>query len=234
MSEPDVTTVPALGNIALLGELYNENTSSFLGVQLYTPESIQKVITVVPRDPPNTDLQVYASNSYTDKASTIDIGGSLSLEILSGLVSVSGSASYLHDVKANTSQDSFAMTLKMLGREERIEVGSTDLVAMTDNLKDSYAQATHYVSAIQYGGNAIISMVEITSQLTDDEKAAGSMEATLNDLGGKVSLTGSVDLNAVSEYSSLDGKFDIHVGLFPLRCHIFLILFPDVWRFHDR
>jgi hypothetical protein len=214
MSEAEVITVPALGNIALLGELYNANTSSFLGVQLYTTASIKKVTKVVPRDPPDTDLKVYASNSFTKKADMIDVKASLSLDILSGLISVSGSASYLHDVKANTSQDSFAITLKMKGREERIEVGSSDLKAMTDNLKDSYAQATHYVSAIQYGGNAVISMVEIKSKLTEDEKITGHLEAKLNDLAGKVNLNGSVDLTAKSKYASLDNKFDIHVGGF--------------------
>jgi hypothetical protein len=212
MVAPTTFTTPSLGNLVTLGELYNANSAKFLGVQLYTPESVKKSLIETKRDPPTTKLDVSYSTTFQEKSSVIDVDASLSLDILGGLVSVSGSASYLRDVKSNTSQDCFAMTLAMRGREERIEVGNTNLVALNDNLKGSYLAATHFVSAIQYGGNCVISMVEIVEKLDDEEKIAGNMKVKLSEIAGKISLDGSVDVEAKKKAAKLDNKFDIQVS----------------------
>ena len=102
MSTPVTFETTALGQAITLGELYNANKSEFYGVQLYTQDSINSSTISTARDPPFTDLSLSVTSSFQDKANLFDVKAQLTLEVLAGTVSVSGSASYLKDTKSTT------------------------------------------------------------------------------------------------------------------------------------
>ena len=211
-----MTTIysPTLGQIVLLGELYDAQNRQFLGVQLYTKASIDDVTTVIQN--PDTQLDLSMCTTFEEKATVIDIKAELSIEILSGLASVQGSAAYLNDSSSNTTQRSWAMRLNRTIQENRFEVGNSSLVVLSGVLSD-YSSATHFVSAVQIGGKAVVKMTEVTSKLTEDEKVQGHLKARLEKLQGCVNLEGAADLSLEAQFSDLDEKFDIIVrtlGLF--------------------
>jgi hypothetical protein len=215
MSDPKTFETAALGNIVALGELYNANASQFLGAQIYTQESIQDTLISIPRTPPYSDVTLSTTNTFQDKANLLDLSAELTIGILSGTITVAGSASYLRDVKSTTTHQAWIMALKMLGREDRIEAGNPDLKVIWKNI-ESYQNATHYVSAIRYGGNVVVRMLEQTSKLSEDEKISGHLKAELNNLKGSISLSGSIDLDIIKKFAKLDGKFDLQVSRVPV------------------
>ena len=107
-----------LGHAVRLGELYNQRTGQFSGVQLYSePQDKNEVVETQIK---HTDLSIRPSTTLNEKASLLDINPKLSLEILSGLVDVSGSSSYIKDTTSNAHEQAFALALKIRLKERRM------------------------------------------------------------------------------------------------------------------
>lgn len=199
---------PTLHQAVLLSELYDGQKHQFLGVQLYTQDTIGKATITTPT--PYSDLNLSMSTSFQDKANIIDIKAEISLEVLGGLVSVKGSAAYVNDAASNTTHRSWAMIFKQLDRAERLEVGNSDL-SVNSSVLNEYTNATHFISAIQYGGNMIVRMTEQTSKLTKAEKVEGALEVRLEKLKGAIDANASASAEIKSEFADLNDKFDIVV-----------------------
>lgn len=208
---PTVLDIPILGRAVCLGELYDQRSGKFLGVQLYPHDKVQETVT----DIRNTDLSVSLSTSHEEKASLLDINAQLSLEVLGGLVKVSGSASYLNDEKSNTHEYAYALALKMRLNEKRILFAEDEMGRkVLDVVKGDYIStnlATHFVSAIVYGGNYIVNLVAKQSELSKEEKVEGKLQAQFDQLKGAISLEGSVEAKIKGEFSNMNDKFDLTV-----------------------
>lgn len=203
---------PTLGHTVRLGELFDERTNQFLGVQLYREESIKYFTTVA--DVNRTDLSLSLSDSVTSKASILDVDPSLSLDVLTGLVKAKGSASYLKDSKSNSQVRSWAMALKMQTEERRLLFAENGLVHnVLRTLEETHVAngfATHIVSAVVYGGNVIIRMAE-SSREAVEEDLTRNLAVNLNNLKGLVPLTGEAAAHTKEDFSNLDNKFDLKV-----------------------
>ncbi|KAF8120260.1 hypothetical protein EV363DRAFT_146977 [Boletus edulis] len=232
-TEPTILKIPTLGHAVCLGELYDQRTGNFLGVQLYPEGNIQEKET----DIRHTELSLSLATSMEDKASLIDVNAKLSLEIACGLVKVSGSASYLNDSKSNTNEQAFALALKMRLNEKRIlfaeeELGRNVLeVAQEDYI--ATGKATHFVSAIVYGGNFIVNLVAKKSKLSKEEKVEGKLKAEFSHLKGAIKLEGEVDAKIKAEFESMNDHFnlivhgDVALEKVPINPQDVLDTFPD-------
>ena len=218
---PVVFDTPTLGRAVRLGELYDQHSGKFLGVQLYPQSKVQEVVT----DIRNTDLSVSLSTTHEEKASLLDINANLSLDVLSGLVKVSGSASYLRDEKSNTHEYAYALALKVRLSEKRIlfaedELGHNVLsVAQEDYITTNLA--THFVSAIVYGGNFIVNLVAKQSEMSKEEKIEGKLQASFDKLKGAISLEGSVEAKIKGGFKDMNDKFDLVVCACNQTCYPF-------------
>jgi len=205
---------PTLGHTIRLGELFDERTNQFLGVQLYREDSIKYFTTVA--DVNRTDLSLSLSDSVTSKASILDVDPSLSLDVLTGLVKAKGSASYLKDSKSNSQVRSWAMALKMQTEERRLLFAENGLVHnILRTLEETHVAngfATHIVSAVVYGGNVIIRMAE-SSREAVEEDLTRNLALDLNNLKGLVPLTGEAAADTKEDFSNLDNKFDLKVRI---------------------
>ncbi|KAL4071634.1 hypothetical protein V8B97DRAFT_1851253, partial [Scleroderma yunnanense] len=209
--KPSVLQRHTLGHIVRLGELFDERSNQFLGVQLYETEGNKNRVAIT--DIKHTDLTLSLSNTIKDKSNVLDIGPSLSLDVIAGLVKVSGSASYLKDTKSNSQVRSWVMALKMRMEEHRLlftEDGFDNKVV--DVIKESYIPAglaTHFVSAIVYGGNVIIGMTERSSDVIEEGNIREKLHLELDRLKGAVSLTGGVEADIKGKFENLDNVFDL-------------------------
>ena len=231
-SDPVVFKTPTLGNPVRLGELYDQRSGQFLGVQLYSEDSIQ----VAETDVKNTELTLSLSTTLEDKASLLDIYAKLTLEIMSGAVSVSGSAAYIKDTKSNTNEQAFALALKMRLNEKRIlfaeDAMGRNVLRVTSEDYIANGSATHFVSAIVYGGNAVVNLVARQSELSTEEKIEGQLEAKFNKLKGAISLEGEVKVEIKDTFKSMDDKFDVIVCVVLAQFNI--VTYPcvlDTWRY---
>ncbi|KIM63795.1 hypothetical protein SCLCIDRAFT_1213956 [Scleroderma citrinum Foug A] len=169
---------PTLGRIVRLGELFDERRNQFLGVQ----------------------LTLSLSNSVEDKSNVLDINASLALDVLGGLVPVRGSASYLRSSKTNSQKRSWAMALKMRTEEHRLLFAELDS-KVVEGVKEYFTPAaTHFVSAITYGGKIVINMTERSSDLTGDD-IGGSLELELDRLKSTISLKGDAVADVKGEFN---------------------------------
>jgi len=216
---PVVFDTPTLGRPVCLGELYDQRSNKFLGVQLYPQENIQEVVT----DVSHTSLVLSLSSSHEQKSSLLDIKAELSLDILSGLVKVAGSASYISDVKSNSHEYAYALALKMRLNERRLLFAEDslgrDVLALAEEDYIGKSLATHFVSSITYGGNYIVNMVANTSEFSKEEKIEGKLRMEFNKLKGAVSLEGSVEATIKGEFSAMNDKFDLVVCVYNLCCN---------------
>lgn len=203
---------PTLGHTVRLGELFDERTNQFLGVQLYKEDSIKYYFTIA--DVNRTDLSLSLSDSVMSKASILDIDPSLSLDVLTGLVKVKGSASYLKDSKSNSHVRSWAMALKMQTEERRLLFAENGLGHnILGPVQDTYIAdglATHFVSSVIYGGNVIIRMAESSGEAVEEDLTR-ELDLHLNNLKSPVSLTGETAADTKEDFSNLDNKFDLEV-----------------------
>ncbi|KAI6163361.1 hypothetical protein EDD17DRAFT_1569614 [Pisolithus thermaeus] len=199
---------PTLGYSVRLGELFNERTNSFLGIQLYEEKSAEVAVTNIQQ----TSLSLSSMNSLEEKASLLDIQASLSLAILGGLIKVGGSSSYLSDARSNSRLRSWTLALKVQTEEHRLLDGmqiAAGLPAAIDCI--SQQRATHFVSSIIYGSNLIMGMVEKHIEVTDEENTQGDLEFIIKQLEGVVSLSSSANAKAKARLKDLNLKFDLFV-----------------------
>ncbi|KAI5982047.1 hypothetical protein EDD15DRAFT_224132 [Pisolithus albus] len=215
-ASPTVFQRPTLGCAVRLGELFDERTSRFLGVQLYKEMSTEPPTETSSVTPLNhSDLTLSLSNSLEKKTTLLDIQANLSLEVLSGLVKVEGSASYLNNAKNNTQARSWTLVLKMRTEERRLLFAEDALsFNVLDMVKEDYIaenRATHFVSSIVYGGNLIINMTERATDVTKKESIEGKLGLELEKLKGAISLKGKAEAKIKDQFEGMDSKFDLVV-----------------------
>lgn len=213
--QPTVFDRPTLGHAVRLGELFDERTNQFLGVQLYEEETIKYYFTVT--DISQTCFSLSLSDSVLSKAGILDIDPGVALDALTGLVKVKGSASYLNDSKSNSQARSWAMALKIQTEERRLLFAENGLGHnVLGPIKDTYVAdgfATHFVSSIIYGGNVIIRMTERSREVAE-EGLTEKLHLDLHNLKNLVSLTGDAEADTREGFSSLDNKLDLEVRFF--------------------
>ncbi|KAI6113533.1 hypothetical protein EV401DRAFT_178505 [Pisolithus croceorrhizus] len=207
---PTDLQIPTLGYSVRLGELFDERTSSFLGVQLYEEKSAEVAVTSIRR----TDLTLSSTNSFEHKASLLDIQAGLSLAIIGGLVKLDESlSSYLNSAKSNSRSQSWSLALKIQTGERRLLFAQT-ATNVLDTVKEDYIsqkRATHFVSSIICGGNLIIGMTERATEATDEGNAQGELEFEIKQLGGAVSLSTEVDAKIKARFEGMNSKVDLDV-----------------------
>lgn len=204
--KPSAFQRPTLGHVVCLGELFDERKNQFLGIQLYKDKAFKNTVTIT--DSKSTDLTLSRSNSIKDKSNVLGINASLSLDVLAGLVTPSGSASYLRAPTTNSQERSWAMALKVRTGERRLRFAELPDSEAVEAVKEGYPDATHFVSAITYGGAVVISMTERSSNLTEER----NLRLELEQLKAAISLCkGDAVADAKVNFKSLDDKLDLKV-----------------------
>ncbi|KAI6043706.1 hypothetical protein EDC04DRAFT_2951781 [Pisolithus marmoratus] len=201
---------PTFGYSAQLGELFDERTSRFLGVQLYRQNSTTAVLA----DARRTDVALSSSVSLETDTELLDISAGLSLEIVGGLVQVGGSATYLKDTTSNSRTRSWVLALKVRSEEHRLVHAEEDMSSnVLDVVKNDYIpHATHFVSSITYGGNLIISMTARSMEVTDENMCEEKLRLQFAALHQQALLCATqAKAEAKARFKWMDSKFDMVV-----------------------
>ena len=97
-------------------------------------------------------FDVFFSQDYQTRVNKLVIDASLKLSFMGGLISVDGSANYLHDESQTDNQVQVTLLYSVKTKTERIPYGT---IPDNDDLCNKYGdEPTHYVNEITYGLNA--------------------------------------------------------------------------------
>ncbi|XP_067301317.1 stonustoxin subunit alpha-like [Pseudorasbora parva] len=190
--------VAALGRPLYPGMLYDCREDSFIpGVTLWDKESLNKDLDTHPQ--PKTDLKYSSSDSLSSKASLLDVSASLKTSFLGGLVKVEGSGKFLRDTKSSNQQSRVTINY--------IETTRFDQLTMSHLGKITYPQvfeqktATHVVTAVLYGAQAVM----VFDRTFSEEEEKKRIEGELNVMVKKIPSF-SIEGKGAAEITDSDKK----------------------------
>ncbi|KAJ6517114.1 hypothetical protein DFH09DRAFT_1430860 [Mycena vulgaris] len=167
----DSLEVNALGRPCELGQLYDSRSGQFLpGLFLFRSALIQPRVAAAK----STKSSILEVKNFSDRAATLDVSASLSLSILSGMVTVNGTASYL-----SASQDTAESATLAAVAQFRTCTKSFDVLELMDNASITTEKAalelnaTHVVTSITYGGNVVATLTSKSSLKEKESKVSG-------------------------------------------------------------
>ncbi|XP_070846904.1 neoverrucotoxin subunit alpha-like [Chaetodon trifascialis] len=203
--ESNTMKVAALGRPFTLGMLYDARRDELIpGLKLWDDDTLQQKTSEATK--PFSSFQITASDTIESRSSLLDVGASLEASFMGGLIEVSGSAKYLNDKKQFQNQS--RVTCQYNATTNFKELSVIDLQTMNTQQKDVIKKglATHVVTGIVYGANAIFVFDSEKLENTSVEDMQGSMEAVIKKIPS-FSISGKVDIKLTEEEKALTDKF---------------------------
>ncbi|KAM9437312.1 uncharacterized protein ACWYII_015281 isoform 1-T2 [Salvelinus alpinus] len=178
MSDSETIETAALGRPFQLGMLYDCRRDVLIpGITLWDSEMLQKDINVSPQ--PNTDFKIIASDSSEDKSEALNVSASLEASFLGGLVSVKGSAEFLHDKKTSKHQSRVSLQYRTTTRFEQLTMDHLGAGNVKHHNVFQEGSATHVVTAILYGAQAFFVFDREVSSGENHQDIQGNLQATI-------------------------------------------------------
>uniref|UniRef100_A0A8C1UFX6 Uncharacterized protein n=1 Tax=Cyprinus carpio TaxID=7962 RepID=A0A8C1UFX6_CYPCA len=171
--------VAALGRPLSLGMLYDSRKDSFIpGVTLWDKKSLNENLDT--HHQVLTDLKFSSSDSLSSKSSLLDVSGSLKASFLAGLVEVGGSGKFLHDTKSSQQQSRVTMHYSETTKYEQLTM--FQLGKITHPEVFDLKIATHVVTAVLYGAQAIMVFDTMISEEENKQEIEGELNAIVRSI----------------------------------------------------
>ncbi|XP_048012809.1 neoverrucotoxin subunit alpha-like isoform X2 [Megalobrama amblycephala] len=153
--------------------LYDCRKDTFIpGVTLWDKKSLSEDLDS--RSKLMTDLKFSSSDSLSSKSSLLDISASLKASFLGGLVGVGGSAKFLRDTKSSNQQFRVTMYYKETTRFEQLTM--TQLGQITYPQVFDQKTATHVVTGVLYGAQAVMMFDRTSSEEENKQEIEGELD----------------------------------------------------------
>ncbi|CAK6981343.1 stonustoxin subunit alpha-like [Scomber scombrus] len=192
MDTSKTITVAALGRPFNVGMLYDcRNDSLVPGLTLWDRDDLLKDIGE--RRQFYNDFAIIASDSAEDKSSALNVDASLKASFMSGLVEVEGSAKYLKNQKTSKNKARVALMYEVTTKFQELSMNHLG----RGNVKhpDAFEKgvATHVVTAVLYGAQAIFVFERDVSKDEDHQDIQGKLKLTIKKIP-KLSIEGEGNL----------------------------------------
>ncbi|XP_054161244.1 cytolytic toxin-alpha-like [Oppia nitens] len=140
----------------------------------------------------------------------MDIGASLKMSILVGMIKIglSGSAHFLSETKTNYRYAKVSVIQKMKTKEESININDESLKPLIDMKLLDKIDATHVVVGKVFGGNVIVSVENKNEENKDVYQLEGRLAADikLNFLDISGGVDGSTKIKNITKLNTYDFK----------------------------
>ena len=203
VSLQDCLVMPCLGRPFLPGMLYNARKHT-IGPQLWNSKRLEEGI--VRTEYPEQSHELLTDDSTSDKMSHLDVGASLSVSLLSGLVTISGSARYTQDTKSSKQHSRVSLKYKSttfcedfpLDELRPLPQQFPDIFQTPSQSQDD-SNPTHIVIRVVYGSQVFMVFDAMSVEGENHMKIQGKLQAQLH-LGIPMIQGGSAEVDAdVSE-----------------------------------
>uniref|UniRef100_A0A8C7UTI0 Fibronectin type-III domain-containing protein n=1 Tax=Oncorhynchus mykiss TaxID=8022 RepID=A0A8C7UTI0_ONCMY len=175
------------------------------GITLWDSEMLQKHINVCPQ--PNTDFKIIASDSSEDKSEALNVSASLEASFLGGLVSVKGSAEFLHDKKTSKRQSRVSLQYRTTTRFEQLTMDHLGAGNVKHCNVFQEGSSTHVVTALHYGAQAFFVFDQEVSSGENHQDIQGNLQATIKKIP-LISIEGQGNLEMSDEEKREANKFN--------------------------
>ncbi|XP_053569241.1 uncharacterized protein LOC128659695 [Bombina bombina] len=185
--------MPCLGRPFSLGMLYDCREEKLIpGITLWNHEALRE--DVVSASQEETSCEFITSDTVSDKSSAMNINASLEASFLSGLVSVSGSATYMNDTKRSRNQARVALKYSRTTKFEQLSMNHLGTKNMAYPDVSDKGTATHVVTGILYGAQAFFIFDRDVSISENTQDIQGNLLAMIKTIpqisvGGQGSLS---------------------------------------------
>ncbi|CAC5410240.1 unnamed protein product [Mytilus coruscus] len=207
----DENEIPALGRPFELGMLYDIRTNNIITNRRIWEEKSIKLHTVS-QPQPQCDFDFTTEDTISAKTSFLDINADLKLSVLFGLVGVNGSAKYLENHRRFTRQSRVSLKYRCRTHFKELEIKTIMSERQVDRSALNYGTASHIVSGILYGIDAIFIFDRNATDDEDERQIHKKLEAMVKFLP-KTSVASNIDEGKLLN----DVKFTYH-GDIPLDC----------------
>ena len=173
-----ILELPCLGRPFQLGMLYDcRNDSLVPGITLWNDKLLNDARSE--RHQPSSGFEIIAEDTTANKMFNLGVEGNLSLSILGGLISVSGSAKYVDDHKSSSNHA--RVTLKYTSTSKFQQLTMEQLATKHIQYPEVFDEgiATHVVTGVLFGGDAFFIFDREVSQEENYRKVHGDMEVLI-------------------------------------------------------
>ncbi len=203
--------MPALGRPFTLGQLYDCRSDSIItGLTLWSYGASQ--VNIETEDRESIEFEYFEGSGLNTKAKALDIGGGLSLSLLSNLLEVGGSGKFFKMKESTEKCETVTLRCRCLTKFQSLSM---------DHLSESNIEykevfdknvATHVVTGIQYGAQVFLEFEESKSHIDKSNVREGRLLAKVKQIGPEFHA---------SHKPSTDEEFK-HVS-----CQLFSDLMPE-------
>lgn len=205
-------SIAALGRSVFLGQLYSADSEVFHPTPPCWKEQSNVDNHTVKESHAITTVEYSDVQSLSDRAKVLDVSGEISISVMSGALSLKGSAKYLDSDSEKLSSREATVSSTLTQEVKRLTFKAGDLSnERYKQIKGTHA--THVVTQIVYGGRvlAVFKESKTDSDKTKDISGEFSVEA-VKKAGSKFSLEG--EFKGKSEDRDLINKQDISVKVY--------------------
>ena len=191
----DSLIMPCLGRPFQPGMLYDARNHT-IGPQLWTEDKLQS--TIVTQDYPEQKHELVAEESVVDKMSHLDVGASLSMSLLGGLIDISGSARYVQDNKTSKHHARVALRYKSTTVAEDFPL--VELQKLRDSFPSVFESRdngapTHVAFRVVYGSQVFMVFDIMATEEQNQMNIQGKLQAELK-LGVPLLEAASAEIDA--------------------------------------
>ena len=201
--------IKALERPIQLGQLYDATASTFRNEFLFNRAKAAATIKTVPKR--STDFEYKEVKSLEDRAHTLQISASISASILSGAISIGGYGSYLDRSKDSSQSTTVAAVVRIRTEHAYLDTQGLHDAVRLDEEDIEYIGATHVVTGITYGGNAVGNITEKITAADSQTETKGTFSLEVfKDMAKAFSFKGKAELSA-KHRSQIDG-YNVNVN----------------------
>lgn len=184
---------PALGSIAHIGDLYDARSDNFLGVSIFK-EVPQDSLSL--SNSHSFSINIINGDEYSKKLSKLDVKGDLQVAVLADMIPLEGSSSYILDRKTSARTLKSSLIYQIKTNDQGLNFNHKDLMPFLSTQHIESMVATHVVTGISWGVNAILSLsFESSGNEKDAKKIKEKLAVTLQKVLSTLSTNTFVDLS---------------------------------------
>ena len=170
----------ALGEPIKIGTLYNQRTNQmYQGYELYSKKTLEDYVSKTPGSLREVQ-EIKAVSKTSESRAKFGLGAELELELMSGLITIQGSAEYVKDEMTKYNRARVILKKEIEGDVFEIDKDSAEVNFDYCNLVKRNSGPTHFVSRVIYGQRSYMVFDKDAASESDMEKIKGSLKAKID------------------------------------------------------
>ena len=155
-------------------------------------------------------IEITKTDNIHEKFNKLSVQGDLQVSVLSGLLQLSGSGSYLKEERNSARAQSMSLLCKLRTVEEEIMIRQRKDLIDKDVLEDESLDATHVVFAIDWGAVCYVTCVDENKEDKDVTKVRQTLRLDVEKLKNLVDIKASEEVSYDNKNEESHKNYTFH------------------------